>query len=55
MEPTALLIIEALGKIGITSSSKDIRGPSVADGLRWWKSGAAHLEGFAAGLNYPCY
>jgi peptide/nickel transport system substrate-binding protein len=55
MEPTALLIIEALGKIGITSELEKIPSAQWRTASLVEKRLPLHLEGFGGWLNYPCY
>ncbi|MEM6849387.1 MAG: ABC transporter substrate-binding protein, partial [Pseudomonadota bacterium] len=55
MEPTALLIIEALGKIGINSTLNKIPSAQWRTASLVEKRLPLHLEGFGGWLNYPCY
>ena len=55
MEPTALLIIEALGKIGINSTLDKIPSAQWRTASLVEKRLPLHLEGFGGWLNYPCY
>ena len=55
MEPTALLIIENLAKIGITSTLEKIPGANWRTASLVEKRLALHLEGFGGWLNYPDY
>ncbi|MEM1345538.1 MAG: ABC transporter substrate-binding protein [Pseudomonadota bacterium] len=55
MEPTALLIIESLAKLGITSQLEKIPSANWRTASLVEKRLALHLEGFGGWLNYPCY
>ncbi|GAB5376827.1 MAG: ABC transporter substrate-binding protein [Acuticoccus sp.] len=55
MEPTALLIIEALGKLGIKSELDKIPGANWRTASLVEKRLPLHLEGFGGWLNYPDY
>lgn len=55
MEPTALLIQEALGRIGITVTVDRIPGANWRTVALVDKSLDLHLENFGGWLNTPCY
>ena len=55
MEPTAILIIEALAKIGITSTLEKIPGANWRTASLVEKRLPLHLENFGGWLNYPDY
>ena len=55
MEPTALLIQESLGKIGITATVEKIPGAIWRTAALVEKRLPMHLENFGGWLNYPCY
>ncbi len=55
MEPTALLIQESLGKIGITATVEKIPGANWRTAALVEKRLPMHLENFGGWLNYPCY
>jgi len=55
MEPTALLIQESLGKIGITAPVEKIPGANWRTASLVEKRLPLHLENFGGWLNYPCY
>lgn len=55
MEPTALLIQESLGKIGITATIEKIPGANWRTAALVEKRLPMHLENFGGWLNYPCY
>ena len=55
MEPTALLIIEALGKLGIKSTLDKIPGANWRTASLVEKRLPLHLENFGGWLNYPDY
>lgn len=55
MEPTALLIQENLGKLGISSTIEKIPGANWRTAALVEKRLALHLENFGGWLNTPCY
>ena len=55
IEPTALLIQESLGKIGITATIEKIPGANWRTAALVEKRLPMHLENFGGWLNYPCY
>ncbi|MEM9148297.1 MAG: ABC transporter substrate-binding protein [Pseudomonadota bacterium] len=55
MEPTALLIQESLGKLGIKVTIDKIPGANWRTASLVEKRLPLHLEGFGGWLNYPCY
>jgi len=55
MEPTALLIIESLAELGITSQLEKIPGAAWRTANLVEKRLPLHLEDFGGWLNYPCY
>ncbi|WP_226576378.1 ABC transporter substrate-binding protein [Acuticoccus sediminis] len=55
MEPTALLIIENLAKLGITASLEKIPGANWRTASLVEKRLPLHLENFGGWLNYPDY
>jgi len=55
MEPTALLIQENLGKLGIACTIDKIPGANWRTASLVEKRLPLHLEGFGGWLNYPCY
>ena len=55
MEPTALLIQESLGKLGIKATIEKIPGANWRTANLVEKRLPLHLENFGGWLNYPCY
>ncbi|MCI4665528.1 MAG: ABC transporter substrate-binding protein [Neomegalonema sp.] len=55
MEPTALLIQESLGKLGVKCAIEKIPSANWRTASLVEKRLALHLEGFGGWLNYPCY
>ena len=55
MEPTALLVLEALGKIGINVTIEKIPGANWRTAVLVEKRLDLHLENFGGWLNTPCY
>jgi peptide/nickel transport system substrate-binding protein len=55
MEPTALLIQESLGKLGVTCTIDKVPGAQWRTASLVGKRLPLHLEGFGGWLNYPCY
>ncbi|MEM9783346.1 MAG: ABC transporter substrate-binding protein [Pseudomonadota bacterium] len=55
MEPTALLIQEKLGELGIAVTIDKIPGANWRTASLVEKRLPLHLEGFGGWLNYPCY
>jgi peptide/nickel transport system substrate-binding protein len=55
MEPAALLIMENLGKLGITGQIEKIPGAQWRTASLVEKRLPLHLETFGGWLNYPCY
>lgn len=55
MEPTALLIQESLGKLGIRAEVEKIPGAQWRTASLVEKRLPLHLETFGGWLNYPCY
>lgn len=55
MEPTALLIQESLGKLGIKTTIEKIPGANWRTANLVEKRLPLHLENFGGWLNYPCY